>query len=524
MDHTFALAERAACISPFLLASDFESTTGCVSCCLPCPFTDWVYPENFNQLTAAAEWIAVISTICCVALLLSWAMLPVEKTHRHYLSICLTTGVLLLSLGFVIPLAGHPEQCADPITPNSIQSSSICGASGLILILGGWSSVVWVFLRSMSLHLQICWQVVVGRSFMWFALAAGWGIPILGTILAAVLSGVSFRLGATCHINHKNSLGDLWIPLLVFAGLAIIIQLFTFAYCIKVYLASLSDNAASTEGSGLPSYTNSIRTMTPRQAYRRVRRVIQLQWRGIAIVLIICVDVIFFSVVFVFQDNTVVRLAHKPSIAVDWLVCLVENEGKKDPCLYLAGSLTVKKSTVGAVLILLAMNGLWLVVLLGRWSIVTGWAELFRPAAYQNKQREFVSVDARLDDLKKDTHSPTPLVGMGALASLGEEGSSAATASARVERSTSITGGSSGRRTPDYFNRAARYNAPSRSSSNSRPLNTSLSSIRWDAQETFAPSRTARSPPPRTHTTRSPSQDASQAELDNRHPLGMNRI
>lgn len=237
-----------------------------------------------------------------------------------------------------------------------MKSNKTCGASGLILILGGWSSVVWVFLRSMSLHLQICWQMVVGRSFMWFALSVGWGIPILGTILVAVLSGVSFRLGATCHINHKNSLGDMWVPLLVLAGLAIVIQLFTFAYCIRVYLASLSDNSASTEGSGLPSYSNSIRTMTPRQAYRRVRRVIQLQWRGIAIVLIICVDVIFFSVVFVFQDNTVSRLAHKPTLAVDWLVCLVKSGGDKVPCLDLATPLTVRMATVGAVLILLAVS------------------------------------------------------------------------------------------------------------------------------------------------------------------------
>ncbi|EON99686.1 putative g-protein coupled receptor protein [Phaeoacremonium minimum UCRPA7] len=291
-----------------------------------------------------------------------------------------------------------------------MKSSSVCAASGTLLLLGGWSGIMWVFLRSLSLHLQICWQVVVGRRFMWASQFAGWGIPIIGIILALTLSGVSFRFGSTCHINHKNSLADLWIPLLVFAGFTIIIQFATFGYCIKVYLASLADNSASTEGSNLPSYTNSIRTMTPRQAYRRVRRVIQLQWRGIAIVLIIVADVIFFSVIFVFQDNTVEAVKKDPTKAEDWIVCLVQALGDKTKCLDKASSLVVNQATVGAVLLLLAINGLWLLFLLGRWSMVTGWLEFVTKSPSRSK-REFVSVDARLDDLKKDQRSESCFTG-----------------------------------------------------------------------------------------------------------------
>ena len=317
--------------------------------------TEWVYPDNFSSLTTAADWVAVASTVCCVFLLISWLVLPVDKTNRHYLSICLTTGVLLMNFGFIVPLAAQPDQCADAITPNGMKSNAACAASGSFIVLGGWTAVVWVFLRSLSLHLQICWQVVVGRTFMWAAHVTGWGIPALGLILALVLSGVSFRFGTTCHINHSNSLAVLWIPLLALSTITIIVQLVTFGYCIRVYLASLADNSASTEGSGLPSYSNSIRTMTPRQAYRRVRRVIQLQWRGIAIVLIIVTDVIFFCVVFVFQDNTVAAVSRDPLRAENWLFCLAANSSDKDKCLQYAASFTVTEATIGAVLILLAV-------------------------------------------------------------------------------------------------------------------------------------------------------------------------
>lgn len=216
---------------------------------------------------------------------------------------------------------------------------------------------MWVFLRAVALHLQICWQVVLGNTFMWGAIATGWGIPAIALTIALVFSGVSFRFGDTCHINHKNSLADFWIPLLVFAAVTVIIQFATFGYCIKVYLASLSDDSTTTNSSGLPSYTTSIRgTISPRQAYRRVRRVLELQWRGIAIVLIIIADVIFFAVVFVFLDDIENSLQKNPAKADKWLFCLIESKGDKNKCIGLAQKLVVNEATVMAVLLLLSVR------------------------------------------------------------------------------------------------------------------------------------------------------------------------
>ena len=60
--------------------------------------TDWVYPDSFQTLGFVAGWLGVVGTICCVFLLLSWVALPVEKTHRHYLSICLTIAVIFMNV------------------------------------------------------------------------------------------------------------------------------------------------------------------------------------------------------------------------------------------------------------------------------------------------------------------------------------------------------------------------------------------------------------------------------------------
>ncbi|OAA73239.1 GPCR, family 2-like protein [Cordyceps fumosorosea ARSEF 2679] len=483
-----------------------------IQCCLPCPLTNWVYPDSFNTIGTVANWVATASAICCLYLLLSWAFLPVDKTNRHYLSICLTAGVFLMNLGFIVPLAARPEQCYDRITPHGMKTSSVCGASGAFLILGGWSGVMWAFLRSLSLHLQICWQVTVGRPFMYFAQAAGWGIPLIGIVLALVFSGVSFRFGAVCHINHENSLADLWIPLLIFAGITVITTFATFGYCVKVYLASLADNAASTEGSGLPTYSNSIRTMTPRQAYRRVKRVIALQWRGIAIVLIIVADVIFFSVVFVFQDNVVQSVTRDPKVAESWVLCLIGSSGDKNKCLKEAGKFVVNEATVAAVLLLLGLNGVWLVFLLGRRSMLVGWVDLFKNLIGRGdgKKKEFVSVDARLD-AKADTRS---------YEMLSRENSTVVTPASAVQYS------STDRKTSPYHEQtSAQYHAPSRSFSAPRsPVQRS-----WDAQLTFANARSPNSPPPPpSQSPRSPQQGFERRNqpdnYESMNPLAMNRI
>lgn len=366
-----------------------------------------------------------------------------------------------MQLGFIIPLAAKPQQCYNEITPNDMNSSKTCALSGAFLIAGGWCGVMWIFLRSLALHLQICWQVVIGKIFMWGAFAAGWGIPSLGVAMALIFSGVSFRFGDTCHINHANSLADLWIPILIVAGLTVVTQFATFGYCIKVYLASLSDNSTTTNSSGTAAYTNSVRgTITPRQAYRRIRRVIELQWRGITIVLIILVDVIFFAVVFVFMDDLEVNALKRDSTSTPWLFCLIQNKGDKNKCLKLAQPLRVNEATVMSVLILLSLNGIWCMLLLGRLSMFKGWYELVMGKV--KKETEFVSVDV---NMYKDA-TTYEMLGR-------DRDSKGGKTPEPFSASTPLTplspAAKSGRTTPDYFGREARYQSPSRSFSTSRP-------------------------------------------------------
>ncbi|MCJ1336185.1 hypothetical protein MMC09_001461 [Bachmanniomyces sp. S44760] len=384
---------------PGRLCNPTPSLEGNITCCLPCPLTDLVYPDNFEYLTRVANWLNVGSTVCCILLLVSFVVLPVAKTRRHYLTVCLIVAVSFLSLSFIIPLGSKPDQCHDAITPNDMKSDPSCAASGFFLLFGGLATVMWVFLRSLSLHLQICWDITPGRRYFYAALLAGWAVPALLVSLALAITEVSYRFGDVCHINHDKSVQTFWGPALALAGAATILQFTTFGYCIRVYIRSLLAMGEITTESeaGIPSSQGSVRTRTARAAYRRVKKVVALHWRGIVIVLIIIGEVVFFSVVFMQMDSTTQSEMSDISKVEPWLFCLVEAGGDKNACLQYAKGLVKSEATVISVLILLSLTGVWGFLFLGRWTMIPAWIDFFR--VYSGPRDDFVSVDSkRLSD------------------------------------------------------------------------------------------------------------------------------
>ncbi|KAI9813049.1 MAG: hypothetical protein M1827_004269 [Pycnora praestabilis] len=261
-----------------------------------------------------------------------------------------------------------------------------------------------------------------------------------------------------------------------------LISRYRFGYCIQVYLRSLMDDTTTTDdnSSGLPSYSGSVRTVSASQAYRRVRRVIELQWRGIAIVIIIIADVVFFSVVFVYLDNTTQESKSEVDKATPWLLCLVLNGGDKTKCLDLASKLVLNEATVMAVLILLSLNGYWCALLLGRWSMVIGWIDLIKKR-FTHRQ-EFVSVDARRLSADPRTYemltSPHPID----FKSMEDPGLQSPAVHPTLSRSFSVQKDVA---VDDYFGREARYASPTSSFSAPKAPST-VKGREWDPQATYA--------------------------------------
>ena len=220
------------------------------------------------------------------------------------------------------------------------------------------SLTVAVFIRSLSLYLQICWQIVPGRKFFLASLLGGWGVPALSLGLSLGFSGISYRFSNTCAINHESSLGTFWIPFMAFTGLAAVLQFITFGYCIRVYLQNLMDpnNASATSSNRASQHGSSIRTATARATYRRIRKVVVLQWRGVMVVILMIVAVVDFSVVFLKLDAMQQQKKADPAEAKAWLSCLLINKGDKNKCLDLTGSVILNEPTILSVLFMVSVG------------------------------------------------------------------------------------------------------------------------------------------------------------------------
>ncbi|CAG8378895.1 unnamed protein product [Penicillium salamii] len=482
------------CPSPFLQETLFPTDGGFIdgrycekitlanstySCCLPCPLAEWRYDTDLHSKIDVASWISVAILPLCIFLLISYAVLPVKWTHRHYLSICFTIGICFMELAFIIPLGARPEQCHNAITPNDMHSDLSCAFSGSLLLLGGWMVVIWSFIRTVAFHLQVCWEVVLGPKFMWLAFVCGFGIPAVGLTVMLVLTGVSFRFGEICHINVTNALYDYWIPIMIFAAAALFLQVSTMIYCTHIYVRSLFDKSTSTSGSsGLPSYTASVRTVTARQAYRRVRRVLQLQWRGVALVCIIIANVIFFAVVFIKLDNAVAPTARNVQQATPWLLCLATTGGDREGCREYAEVIGPNEATLLAVVILLSLVGFWNFILFARPSMFVGWMELLSRGA--RRRNEFVSADAnnRFVDNKGfemlTSTVKTPDAFMRSPSPPMEGRSPLTSPSPTFDRKV-------------HLGQDARYVRPSMSFSGPRPPSSNQGARDWDPSSTFAP-------------------------------------
>jgi hypothetical protein len=55
-----------------------------------------------GRIRGLQTYVSPFSLAACVFLLLSWTVLPVEQSHRHYLSVGLIIFVLFIAVSFVL--------------------------------------------------------------------------------------------------------------------------------------------------------------------------------------------------------------------------------------------------------------------------------------------------------------------------------------------------------------------------------------------------------------------------------------
>lgn len=120
-------------------------------------------------------------------------------------------------------------------------------------------------------------------------------------------------------------------------------------------------------------------------------------------------------------------------------------------------------------------NGIWLLLLMGRFSMFTGWYQLVMSKLRPN--REFVSVDAAR------VPNPRDLRTYEMLSSSGKNPTPTPTKTPDVLLTDISPATRNGRGTPDYFGREAKYQNPTHSFSSPKPPQ----GRQWSPSATYAP-------------------------------------
>ncbi|KAI7358519.1 hypothetical protein KC320_g1014 [Hortaea werneckii] len=391
---------NTSCPKPFLDLDDYPYTAGfergrfCgafradLTCCLPCPLEYWSYSDDFTHNVHVAHWVNLPAMVSQIFLLLTFIVLPPEKSHRHYLSVGLCLALILLELGFIVPLAAKPDMCADSITPHDLHSNLSCGWSGALLELGAMAGVIWILLRSLWTHLRVCYDIKHTQNYVWASYLIGWGVPGIFLAISLPVTGVSYRLGTTCIPNQHYSFVTWFGWLIAFACLAALLQFGTTGFCLYLYARHFWQNGSreteaydvSTAGLAAEGQRRPSIRLGKRLAWRRVQKVLFLQWRSIVLSIFVIIETVFFGAVYVAAAKAV-DASRRPTKRPDvlrFLVCLIVNEGDKEACLPFTRSLGLGERTVIASFYMSALIGIFTFLVMVRRSMLIGWYDILR--------------------------------------------------------------------------------------------------------------------------------------------------
>ncbi|KAH7139444.1 hypothetical protein B0J11DRAFT_589264 [Dendryphion nanum] len=423
-----------ACTPPLLDQSRFGTTGGYQSgrycglgafedgttCCFPCPVQDWIYSPDWQTHVRIPNYLSILSVILCSFLLISFLVLPPTQSHRHYLSVGLVIPVLFISLSFVIPVANNPPLCYDAITPNDMENSLSCAFTGSLVTLGGLGCVIWVFLRSLWLHIRIVWDRAPGKLFKWGSILVGTLLPLVFLVALLAATGFSYRMGQTCLPNHEHAIVTFWAWLIAFAIMGFVLQIGTTGYCMWIYVRALKREKMRRQIREQNPYQSTFNAGDAQlDTWKNVKKLFMLQWRNVLVSVFVLIGGVAFFVVFWTQDTKLGSIANDPDNIKEvkmWIVCQTLSRGDKEECRKYVEDFTVSEAAVVTSLILASLVGIEIFILLFRPSMLRAWVDLLHSIPHRVRLKRFYSPTPTLTTFghpPKDTkstvsqHSPT---------------------------------------------------------------------------------------------------------------------
>lgn len=213
-----------------------------------------------------------------------------------------------------------------------------------------------VLLKSIRMGVQITLSHDAATRTNTLFLSCGIVLPVAFAVISLPVAGVSYRVGNVCVPNHPSAMVAWYGWLLAFAIVNGMIQVATSFYCLWVYTRSIcaeEPDSARLSTSGLCDRNKK------HAAWRKVRRILALQWRGIALAFVTVNLTIYFGIVYVQQVKLSPTATVRSGVAFEttkWFECLTAHYENKDACLNRPTGLGLSESRAVGTLILAAVR------------------------------------------------------------------------------------------------------------------------------------------------------------------------
>lgn len=160
---------------------------------------------------------------------------------------------------------------------------------------------------------------------MAFTLIFTYGGSISFVIIGLGVACASYQVGKVCILNHVKSTATSWGPVLAVAITSMVVQLLTILYCVHIVLKPIAYERLWLPYRQRHTSSESRHVFSIQLAASRIRKLLLMQWRPIAMVAVVAVYAAFISSVFLRVGT---QNDYSDEAVQLWFSCLVSSQGE----------------------------------------------------------------------------------------------------------------------------------------------------------------------------------------------------
>ncbi|KAJ3068353.1 hypothetical protein HDU98_008457 [Podochytrium sp. JEL0797] len=349
------------------------------ACCLPCPTLFIMYPtDSLDFQGIVTSVINLCSLLGSAFVCVSYLVFPKKRTHPAKMVMYAS----LMTAGFHVAFAinvGNPARytCIDDITSANQFNSGVCTAQATVVLYTLLTTILWIALFVVSLHLRIVWRnSFLDDKYVYFQI-----IWVLGAIPVAIFAGLQqlAASGEMCLFAPQYAHNVYLLPVAVVGFPALLAHGGTLLYIAKVAVLGIAAEMArksvatqvsnNTNGKGdgksvavLPASMASLpgaavqgnqaaaalakKGLDWKKTKEILKEQVELYWRSVLLAIVYCSWIVY---IWIFLDSLMTAQMNQKNDewAQKWYGCALSGNSQTQCAQYMVGHIpSVNQVTV----------------------------------------------------------------------------------------------------------------------------------------------------------------------------------